>query len=218
MLVRQPMSERSAGLAPSGALSGGRSSRAACWDMSGLVELGHRVGLRRPAVDHGRGRGHLLHVRAPCPPSAHGQQRLASGRAVYPPPCLTVPLGTEGSREAARRPTPESNSSAACLLVSTSCFTIRPVRIRKPPISRRPRNGRQFTSPAEPRCARRRRARQAWSPAFGRMGRAEARQAHVLGAGGGARAGRSDCCAAKRRAHRISSIYMHLIASVYLQG
>ena len=39
----------------------------------------------------------------------------------------------ERAREAAQRPMPESNSSAACLLVSTSCFTLRSVRIRKPP-------------------------------------------------------------------------------------
>ena len=186
--------------------------------MSGLVELGHRVGLRRPAVDRGRGRGHLLHVRAPCPPSAHGQQRLASGRAVYPPPCLTVPLGTEGAREEARRPTPESNSSAVRPLVSTSCFTIRPVRIRNPPHFSAPKKWEavHIACRASLRAA-------AWGraglvPAFGRMGRAEARQAHALGAGGGARAGRSDCCAAKRWDHRISSIYMHLTASVYLQG
>ena len=49
-------------------------------------ELGHRLGLRRPAVDHGRGRGRLLLVCVPRLLAVHGQQRLASERAVYLPP------------------------------------------------------------------------------------------------------------------------------------
>ena len=47
------------------------------------AELGHRLGLRRSAVNHGRSRGHLLLVRVACLLPAHGQQRLSSDRAVY---------------------------------------------------------------------------------------------------------------------------------------
>ena len=64
------------------------------------------------------------------------QQHLASERAVYPLPLSHGAPGDGKAREALQQPAPESNSSAACLLVSTSCFTLRSMRIRKPSISR----------------------------------------------------------------------------------
>lgn len=64
------------------------------------------------------------------------QQHLASERAVYPLPLSHGAPGDGKAREAPQQPAPESNSSAACLLVSTSCFTLKSTRIRKPPISR----------------------------------------------------------------------------------
>ena len=67
-----------------------------------------------------------------CLPSMVSSTSLPNARYIRRR-CLTVPLGMERAREAAQRPMPESNSSAACLLVSTSCFTLRSVRIRTPP-------------------------------------------------------------------------------------
>lgn len=78
-----------------------------------------------------------------CLPSMVSSTSLPNARYIRRR-CLTVPLGMERAREAAQRPMPESNSSAACLLVSTSCFTLRSVRIRTPPHFSCPRNGGQF--------------------------------------------------------------------------
>lgn len=61
------------------------------------------------------------------------RQHLASECAVYPLPLSYGAPGDGKAREAPQQPAPESNSSAACLLVSTSCFTLKSTRIRKPP-------------------------------------------------------------------------------------
>ena len=49
---------------------------------------------------------------------------------------LTAASGTDSLFAAAARPEPSAKSSAASLLVSASCFTLRSMRTRKPPISR----------------------------------------------------------------------------------
>ena len=58
---------------------------------------------------------------------------------------LTVSRGTDRASAAGLQPTPASKSSTARLLDSRSCFTLRSILMEKPPISRCPRNGRQFT-------------------------------------------------------------------------
>ena len=68
---------------------------------------------------------------------------------------LTVPLGTASSPATDLQPRPELKSAAARPLTPISCLTLRSVRIRMPPISRCPRNGRQFMDYRSPMQYRR---------------------------------------------------------------
>lgn len=110
-------------------------------------ELGHGVGLRHPAVDHGRRRGDPLLECVPGLFPAHGQQRLASERPVYPLPFSHGLAGDGqglGRRLAADAGVEELDGPPPGLQVvlHPEVYTH-----GKPPISRCPRNGRQFTAP-----------------------------------------------------------------------
>lgn len=110
-------------------------------------ELGHGVGLRHPAVDHGRRRGDPLLECVPGLFPAHGQQRLASERPVYPLPFSHGLAGDGqglGRRLAADAGVEELDGPPPGLQVvlHPEVYTH-----GKPPISRCPRNGRQFTVP-----------------------------------------------------------------------
>lgn len=100
------------------------------------AELGRRRRPRHAVFDDGPHGGDLLLACVPGLPAVHGQQHLASERAVYLLPFSHSRFQNGQPFEAAARPKPSAKSSAASLLISISCFTLRSMRIREPPISR----------------------------------------------------------------------------------